>query len=187
GEDALCRAVAAGANRASDQAIARWGKRLGRLSRNLLRRRDALALRNLSAAFPKMSAEQRRGILDACWEHFGRETLRTIRMQNLPVAEIAIRCPFVNAELLEQAISRGKGVILISAHYGGWEVGGLALMSLVKNVRTITRPLDNQFLERDLARIRSRTGAEVLDRKRAAREMMQALSDNAVVVLLPDQ
>ena len=186
-EYALYRAVAAGANRASDQAIARWGKRLGRLSRNLLRSRDALALRNLSAAFPQMSAEQRRGILDACWEHFGRETLRTIRMQNLPVAEIAIRCPFVNAELLEQAIARGRGVILISAHFGGWEVGGLALMSLVKNVRTITRPLDNEFLERDLGRIRARTGAEVLDRRRAARAMLKALSENAVVVILPDQ
>jgi Kdo2-lipid IVA lauroyltransferase/acyltransferase len=186
-EYALYRAVAAGANRASDQAIARWGTRLGRLSRNLLRRRDALALRNLTAAFPQMSAEQRRRILDACWEHFGREALRTIRMQNLPVAEIAIRCPFVNAELLEQAIARGRGVILISAHFGGWEVGGLALMSLVNNVRTITRPLDNEFLERDLGRIRARTGAEVLDRRRAARAMLKALSENAVVVILPDQ
>lgn len=186
-EYALYRAVAAGANRASDQAIARWGKRLGRLSRNLLRRRDALALRNLAAAFPQMSAEQRRRILDACWEHFGREALCTIRMQNLPVAEIAIRCPFVNAELLEEAIARRRGVILISAHFGGWEVGGLALMSLVKNVRTITRALDNEFLERDLGRIRERTGAAVLDRRRAARAMLKALSENAVVVVLPDQ
>jgi KDO2-lipid IV(A) lauroyltransferase len=47
--------------------------------------------------------------------------------------------------------------------------------------------LDNEFLERDLSRIRSRTGAEVLDRRHAARAMMRALSHNAVVVLLPDQ
>lgn len=186
-EYALYRAVAAGANRASDEAIARWGTRLGRLSRNLLRRRDALALRNLTAAFPHMTGEQRRRILDACWEHFGREALHTIRMQNLPVAKIAIRCPLVNAELLEQAIARGRGVILISAHFGGWEVGGLAVMSLVNNVRTIVRPLDNEFLERDLGRIRARTGAEVLDRRRAARATLKALSENAVVVMLPDQ
>ncbi|HEY6843455.1 MAG TPA: lysophospholipid acyltransferase family protein, partial [Thermoanaerobaculia bacterium] len=59
--------------------------------------------------------------------------------------------------------------------------------SVVKNVRTITRPLDNEFLERDLLRFRSRTGAAVLDRKRAAREILEALSENAVIVLLPDQ
>ena len=52
-------------------------------------------------------------------------------------------------------VSMLNGVVLISAHYGSWEVGGLALMSLVKNVRTVARPLDNQFLERDIARLRA--------------------------------
>jgi KDO2-lipid IV(A) lauroyltransferase len=60
-------------------------------------------------------------------------------------------------------------------------------MALVKNVRTITRPLDNEYLERDVARIRARTGAAVLDRRRAARAILKALSENAVVVMLPDQ
>src|SRR5207253_5585836 len=123
----------------------------------------------------------------ACWHHFGREALVSIRMQTMSLEEIAARCPVINAHLLEEAIARGKGVILISAHYGAWEVGGLALMSLVKNVRAITRPLDNEYLERDLAQIRSRTGAEVLDRRRAAREMLKALSENAVIALLVDQ
>lgn len=144
-------------------------------------------MRNLRDTFPQMNEKERRRILDACWEHFGRETLIAIRMQNLPVEEIAARCPFVNQHLLEQALARGRGVILISAHYGGWEVGGLAVMNLVKNVHTITRALDNEYLERDVARIRARTGAAVLDRRRAARAMFKALSENAVVVVLPDQ
>ena len=186
-EYALYRTVASVARRLSDASIARWGDRLGALARRLLRSRDALALRNLRAAFPTKSENELREILHNCWRHFGREALYSIRMQDMSLQEIAARCPLVNAHVLEEAIARGQGVILISAHYGAWEVGGLALMSLVKNVRTITRPLDNEFLERDLARIRQRTGAAVLDRKRAAREMMQALSENAVVVLLPDQ
>jgi len=89
--------------------------------------------------------------------------------------------------VLESAIARGKGVLLLSAHYGGWEVAGMAVMSLVRNIRTITRRLDNEFLERDLARLRSSTGAAVLDRKRAVREIIRALEENAVIVLLPDQ
>jgi KDO2-lipid IV(A) lauroyltransferase len=186
-EYALYRVVAASARRLSDRGIQRWGSRLGNIARRLLSSRDRLAMRNLRAAFPLKPESELREILDACWRHFGRTALHSIRMQHMSLEEIAARCPLVNAHLVEEAIARGQGVILISAHYGAWEVGGLALMSLVKNVRTVTRPLDNEFLERDLARIRSRTGAEVLDRKRAAREMMQALSDNAVVVLLPDQ
>jgi KDO2-lipid IV(A) lauroyltransferase len=183
----LYRAVAFSANRASDRSIFRWGTRLGRLARRILRRRDRLAMRNLRETFPQMDDAQRRRILDACWQHFGRETLTTIRMQNMPIEEILARCPLVNAHLLEQGIALGRGVILISAHYGGWEVGGLALMAAVKDVRTITRPLDNEYLERDVARIRARTGAAVLDRRRAARATLKALSENAVVVMLPDQ
>jgi KDO2-lipid IV(A) lauroyltransferase len=187
-EYALYRAIAWFARRLSDEATLRWGARLGFLARHLLRRRDRLAMRNLRMIFSSSRSERElRAIDDACWRHFGREALYSIRMQTMPLEEIPARCPLVNAHLLEEAIARGKGVILISAHYGGWEVGGLALMSLMKNVRTITRRLDNEFLERDLARLRSRTGAAVLDRRRAARGMMEALAANAVVVLLPDQ
>ena len=186
-EYALYRLVANAARRLPECAIPRWGNRLGNLARRVLRSRDRLAMRNLRAAFPGKNESERREILDACWRHFGRSALYSIRMQNMSLQEIAARCPFVNAHLLEEAIARGRGVILISAHYGAWEIAGLALMALVKNVRTVTRPLDNEFLERELAQIRSRTGAEVLDRRRAAREMMKALSQNAVVVLLPDQ
>lgn len=187
-EYALYRAVAWFARRLTDRAAFRWGTRLGAAARHLLRRRDRLAMRNLRLIFANRKSDQElRAIADACWHHFGREALYSIRMQRMSLQEIAARCPMVNEHLLEQAIARGKGVILISAHYGAWEVGGLVLMSVVKNVRTITRRLDNEFLERDLAQLRSRTGAAVLDRRRAAREMMEALAGNAVIVLLPDQ
>jgi len=186
-EYALYRAVAWFARRLSDDATIRWGARIGSLARRLLRPRDHVAMRNLRMIFPARSQRELRAIADACWRHFGREALESIRMQTMSLEEIARRCPLVNARILDQALARGKGVILISAHYGAWEVGGLALMSAVKNVRTITRPLDNEYLERDLARLRSKTGAAVLDRRRAAREMIEALGENAVIVLLPDQ
>lgn len=187
-EYALYRLVAWFARRLSDEATIRWGARLGTVARHLLRARDRLAMRNLRMIFsPAKSARDLRAIAHACWRHFGRAALQSIRMQTLSLEEIAARCPLVHAEILDQALERGKGVILISAHYGAWEVAGLALMSAVKNVRTITRRLDNEYLERDLARLRSRTGAAVLDRKRAAREMIEALGQNAVIVLLPDQ
>ncbi|MEK6374617.1 MAG: lysophospholipid acyltransferase family protein [Acidobacteriota bacterium] len=186
-EYAAYRAVARLLRSASDQAVVRWGSRLGALARIVVRRRDRLAMRNLRMAFPGKTDKERRRILDACWRHFGREALEGIHTQHLSAGEILQRCTMVNAELLDEGIARGRGVLLISAHYGSWEVGGLALTSRLRNVRTVARPLDNEFLERDLARIRERTGAEVVDRKRAARSLFKALSDNGVVVLLPDQ
>lgn len=186
-EYAAYRAVAALVRLGSDEAAQRWGARLGTFSKKVLRKRDRLAFANLQAAFPGREASELRRLLDDCWRHFGRELVGYIRLQSRPLDQIATECPFVNEQLLEEARARGKGVMLISAHWGGWEVGGLALMALVNNVRTVARRLDNEILEQDLATIRAKTGAEVVDRRNAARVLLRGLSENAVVVLLPDQ
>src|SRR5213075_1874845 len=61
--------------RASEESMAKWGTRLGNLGRKVLRGRDRLAMRNITAAFPEMSQAQRRQTIDECWRHFGREML----------------------------------------------------------------------------------------------------------------
>jgi KDO2-lipid IV(A) lauroyltransferase len=186
-EYAAYRAVAALVRTGSDEGAQRWGDRIGTLARRVLRRRDRLAFANLRAAFPGRDPRALRATLDDCWRHFGRELLCYIRVQAQPLDQIADRCPFVNEHLVEEARARGRGVMLISAHFGGWEVGGLALMAFLDNVRTVARPLDNEILERDLVAIRAKTGAEVVDRRNAARVLLRGLSENGVVVLLPDQ
>ena len=183
----LYRGVVGASKDMSPQALARWGSRLGWTAGHLLRSRDRLAMRNLRDTFPDRTDDALRQTLDAAWKHFGREALTYLQLQNRSLDEIAEACPFVNAHLLDEAIGRGRGVIVISAHFGGWEIAGLAIMALVKNVRSVARQLDNEYLERDLAAIRARTGAEVIDRRRAARALLQALNENGVVALLPDQ
>src|SRR5437763_7335841 len=183
-EYAAYRAAARALRAASDGAVVRWGTRVGMLARHVLRGRDRLAMRNLAMVFPDKSERERRRILDDCWRHFGRETLDGIRTQYLSAEEIAARCSMNGIEVLDAALARGRGVLLISGHYGGWEVGGLAIMSRIRHVLTVARPLDNEYLERDLARIRERSGTEVVDRRGAARSLYKALSDNAVVILL---
>jgi KDO2-lipid IV(A) lauroyltransferase len=168
----------------SDESLQRWGARLGWLAGKILRGRDRLAMRNLRAAFPDRDV---RKILDEAWRHFGREALLTLRTQTMSLAEIQQRVDVFNAHLLDDAIARGRGTVVISAHLGSWEIAGLMLMSLADNVRTVARPLDNELLERDLQRIRAKTGAEMIDRRRAARPLVKGLAENAVIVLLPDQ
>jgi len=186
-EYTVYRLIAGTVRRMSEERVARWGARLGALSRRVLRSRDRLAMRNLRAAFPSRSERELGETLDQSWRYFGWEMLEFVRAQGYSLEELAERCPFVNAELLEQARARGKGTLLLSGHFGGWEIGGLALMGHVSDVRTVARPLDNELLERELAASRARTGAEVVDRRRAARALMRGLAENAVVVLLPDQ
>ena len=54
-------------------------------------------------------------------------------------------------------------------------------------VTTVARSLDNELLAADLARVRSRTGATIVDRRGAARALYKTLAGNGAVALLPDQ
>jgi KDO2-lipid IV(A) lauroyltransferase len=179
----VTRAVA----RMSEESVLRWGTRIGKLAAKVLRGRDRLAMRNLRGAFPERPEAELRRILDGSWQHFGREALLYLKVQSMPLAEIAARCPYINDHLLHEARARGKGTLILSGHYGGWEIAHLALMAHVDNVRTVVRPLDNELLEADLVKQRASTGAQVVDRRKAARFLLKGLAENAVVALLADQ
>jgi Kdo2-lipid IVA lauroyltransferase/acyltransferase len=181
------RLVVRAVSRMSEESVYRWGTRLGAFARMVIRGRDRLAMRNLRATFPQRDERELRKILNESWRHFGREALQYVQMQSLTAEEIRARCPFVNAHYVEEAVARGNGTLLISGHWGGWEIGGLAIISTLKNVRSVARPLDNELLDRDLRKFREKTGAEVVDRRRAARFLLKGLSENGVIVLLPDQ
>src|SRR5207244_8425608 len=86
-EYAVYRIVARALRSASDDAVVRWGARLGMLARRVVRGRDRLAMRNLQMVFPEKSDAERRHIIDDCWRHFGREALDSIRTQHLTAEE----------------------------------------------------------------------------------------------------
>jgi lauroyl/myristoyl acyltransferase/tetraacyldisaccharide-1-P 4'-kinase len=186
-EYAAYHAVARRVRTMSEEQVYRWGTRLGALAQKVVRRRDALALRNLRDAFPDKSERELRRIAGECWRHFGREFLLSMQMQTQSLETIAERCAMVNVHHVHEALTRGNGLMLISGHYGGWEVAGLAIMSVVKKTTTVARPLDNELLEGDLQRLREKTGAEVVDRRKAVRALLKTLSRGGTVVLLPDQ
>lgn len=117
-EYGLYRAIAAVVKPVSDERVYRWGTRLGSVARKLLRRRDVLAMKNLRSVYTDKPDSELRAVLDECWRHFGREILALVRYQSMSLDEIIERCPPENAHLLEEARAEGKGVVLISAHYG---------------------------------------------------------------------
>lgn len=89
--------------------------------------------------------------------------------------------------LIRELLSRGKGVIFVTGHYGNWEmINTLAAVNGLTGA-SIARPLDNPLLN-DFARgVRERLGMRVLDKFGAIRGAMKLLQGNNVVGLLVDQ
>jgi len=69
---------------------------------------------------------------------------------------------------LKTAIDRGKGVIILTAHFGAWEIGGNCIGRHLKNLKIIYKPLKNPYVNRFLIHNREKQGFYQLVRDKEA-------------------
>jgi len=80
-----------------------------------------------------------------------------------------------------------RGCILLTGHYGNWELLGFTLASLGFDMVAVMRPLDNEFLNEWLVDIRERRGLRLLYKKGVARSADEVLDSGAGLCFIADQ
>jgi KDO2-lipid IV(A) lauroyltransferase len=164
-----------------------FGRVLGLLFYLLDKRHREVALKNLTFAFGgSLSSKERRKIACGSFMHFGQVTMDLIKLTTLSPAKRDALLTVSGEEYLEDALRRGKGALIVTAHYGNWEMGisGLARFG---RVDAIARALDNVYVEEELRELRASLGARVIYKNQAARETIRALNNNRIVAILIDQ
>ena len=184
GEYALYRAISWPLRRASRARVDAWSAKTARMVRRLLSSRDRLAASNMARVFPEKTAEEREALLDACWRHFASLVFGFVHDAG---SEPSPAFVITGREGVDEALQRGRGVIIVTAHYGDWERAIGALDQLDVPVCVVARKLDNRLLESDLYRIRTRSNVQIVDRRRAARPLYKTLEARGAVVVLADQ
>ena len=88
---------------------------------------------------------------------------------------------------LVQALLSGRPVLLVTGHFGNWEVAGYVLGLLGFTTYAIARPLDNPYLDAFLRRFRERTGQKILDKNGDFDRIQDVLAAGGVLATLGDQ
>lgn len=88
---------------------------------------------------------------------------------------------------IEEAHAKGRGVLVLTAHFGNWELLSVVGSMLDHPISVVYRPLDFKPLDRFFVRMRTRFGSKVIPNRRALRQVMSALRDGNLVGLLMDQ
>jgi KDO2-lipid IV(A) lauroyltransferase len=88
--------------------------------------------------------------------------------------------------VLEVLLSR-RGVILLTGHYGNWELLGITLTALGFPLVAVMRPLDNPFLNDYLMTVRRRRGLELLYKKGASQSAEDVLRGGGILGFIADQ
>lgn len=186
-EYALVRGVTALVRRLPQGGATRLGHLIGWLAYLIDARHRRITLENLAATFPERSVQERTRIAREVFAHFGRKLIELLWFSGLPVDRQLALVEFVGAEHIEEARRAGKGVLLVTGHFGFWELHALAHGLRLGPMAVVARALDNPLLDRLLIELRSSTGNAVIDRKGGLRRIMRALNANQSVAVLIDQ
>lgn len=93
----------------------------------------------------------------------------------------------VNMNEALSLLLENRGALLVTGHYGNWELAGFLLAVLGFDVAAIMRPLDNDYLNRFLVRTRRRSGLELLYKRGAMAEAESILRRGAALGFIADQ
>ena len=186
---ATCRGVAILPKRVS-YAIGDVGSWLAwRLMR---RTREALA-DNLAAIFPDEAplARERRARLTL--RAYARDVIDFLCALEVPPEEAGALFTHepADVELFRTLLARGRGIVLVSGHYGNWELGSVAarrVFDLPLAIVAMAEPSDRVNTLR--RRIRDRLGADTIEVRKSldtALQIRKRLADNSTVALLMDR
>ena len=161
------------------------GRRLGDLLVILPLSFVRIARRNLELCFPEKTAEERQRILREHFRSVGIGLFETAISWWSPYKRILKLTRLEGEEHLQAALARGKGALLLSAHFTTLEIGACALVArLPTNI--MYRPTSNLVLETFLMRNRSRRAKRAIKRD-DIRTLISALKANEPVWYAPDQ
>jgi len=161
---------------------------LGRMLWKHYHRGRNRALDNLRASFPEKSERW-------IWQT-GRRSFEHLAMLAIDVLftpRLVKKCNwreysrYKNTERAKWLMQEGRGLLLVGAHYGNFEISGYVLGLFGFNIYSIARPLDNKFINRYLYGVRSRAGQRIIDKKGAAELMEKLAAGGATLCFIADQ
>jgi len=184
----LAYRLAVGLLRRMPEGLAlRLGEALGWMAGILLRIRWRTVLDHLRHAFPDRDRRWRRRVARRSFRHLGREAVATFRLGRMGPGQIRERTTVEGFEALEEALDRGKGAIVVTGHFGNWEIGGASLAVRGIPLDVVAQRQRNPLFDQDLNRTRNRLHMRVIERKKAPREVLRSLREGRCVAIVGDQ
>jgi KDO2-lipid IV(A) lauroyltransferase len=171
------------------ESVYRTARHLGELLWRVDRKHREIACGHVRLSFPDWpEARVRRVARKSMYNlmFLGVEVLLTPRLISLRNWSRHVRLGNL-AEGARLAARRETGLILLTGHFGNWEIVGYLLATLGFPTVSVFRPLDNEYLNEHLMGVRERTGQSLLYKRGAARGMSEVLEAKLPLAFIADQ
>lgn len=145
-----------------------------------------VGVRNLKLAFPEMPEQERLRTLRGVFVSLGRLLAEFPKFPGYTLENVSQVAIYDGLENFEAASRRGKGVLLLSAHFGGWEIGSFVHSLYGHKLQVVVRDLDNPYVNSLAKRYRTLHGNGSIGKAEFARGLLSALRRGETVGILMD-
>jgi KDO2-lipid IV(A) lauroyltransferase len=168
---------------------ARWlGRNLGAFVFDFLGYRKDVTLGNLRRAFPEKSDDEIAQVARGAYKNLGITLFEILWYPRMSREQVSKSMHFDYPDVVRNAYKKGKGLLILTAHFGNWELlGGCLVVEFGFPVAGIARTQANRLVDRSLNERRLRFGNKVIPMETSLREVMRALRDGEAVGIVADQ
>ena len=155
----------------------------------LKKKRFHIVMTNLDLAFGETKTkEEKLEIAKKCYYNFAKYLgINFILNQNTTKQKILKQVVFKNEHFLLDAIRSGRPIIVTTAHFGQWEIFGLAVAAHFGPSSVLGRKLDSSVMDKILRANRAQFDVELIDKDGGAKDILKALKARRIVGILVDQ
>ncbi|MFH1539801.1 MAG: hypothetical protein ABIH66_12680, partial [bacterium] len=143
---------------------------------------------NLKIAFgDELSDEDRAKLTLRTYKNLAMSSMEFIRSPRLSKEDILRMVTIDGKEHLDRALERGRGAILISGHFGNWEIMAMRVVAMGYKLTVVGRDQDDSLINDVIVDLRTRFGTQNIPRGVPMYErIMECLRDNEFVGLVAD-
>jgi len=150
--------------------------------------RKKVVYNNLKIAFPENDSQTNKKLAFKIYLSFAITLVEILYLPYIKKEKLINEVMCSNPELIIEKFKEGKGLILLSSHFGNWEFGAISIaMQVQLPFSVIVKPLRNPLVYEWMNKARTKFGNEVVPLGISIRKTYQTLKQKKVVAMVADQ
>lgn len=121
-----------------------------------------------------------------CFENLGKTVVEFMRFPRLNPKHLQKYVSFEGIQHVEAALAQGKGAIILTGHFGNWELLAASICATVAPLTPIARELRSSRLNTLVSSYREKAGYSSIDRDTGVRQALRCLRRNELLGIVAD-
>lgn len=165
-------------------SLARW---LAFVASDVVKIRRSVTDENLTSVFPDKSPQEIRDLTRAMWEHLFLMVCEVAHApRKLGNTTWSRYIHVVNKRELLKVLVERRPLVLVTGHYGNFEMAGYLAGVFGFSTYTVARTIDNPYLDRFINKFRGERGQFILPKQGSAGDVQKVLDAGGILALLGD-